>query len=542
LGKHVDVERQAKVVETYQKHGTVSGAARELGLDRHTVREHLRKAGADKKPLAGGKVVARQDSKMPLPPKGEILRYICTSAQNNTFVNEKFLRALEVLAEHYEARILVGTFTYNQNAFGQLSVKRGTDKEKQTQLWYDPQIERYICDERLELANGLVWCGEMNIMPTAVDPLSGLETYTHRKSAIFPHAKLAMRSVATMLDEGAKMNYTTGCVTQRNYIQKKEGQKAEHHHRYAALVVEVDHEGYWWVRQIGMGSRSDEVQDLDVVVKNGSVTTDNRVEAMSWGDLHATMAESWVTTASMDMLDSLKPKYQFLHDILEGTSITPFAYAKGPNPHYNFRRWLRGLHNFGRELAETASLVKKYLRPWCKTIVPESNHDGGWLRTWLEKYDYRLDPSNAELFLKLQAWYYAQIRELTAQDKLYKDAPIMTKTFEQFGLSPKDVRFLLPDESFTICGTKIECGMHGHLGPGGAKGGAAMFSKIGRRANIGHVHAAGIWNGLYAAGVSAKLKWTYNWGPSAWSHSHIVTYPNGQRTIVTMYANKWRAA
>jgi len=89
-------------------------------------------------------------------------------------------------------------------------VKRGKKKEYQRELWYDPQLEPYLNDESIELANGLVWCGEMNILPTAVDPLSGLETYSHRKSAIFPHAKLAMRSIATMLDEGAKLNYTTG--------------------------------------------------------------------------------------------------------------------------------------------------------------------------------------------------------------------------------------------------------------------------------------------------------------------------------------------
>jgi hypothetical protein len=83
----------------------------------------------------------------------------------------------------------------------------------------------------------------MNILPTAVNPLAGLETYTHRKSAIFPHAKVALRSIATMQGEGTKFNYTTGTVTLKNYIQKKEGIKAEHHHRYAALVVEVNHDG-----------------------------------------------------------------------------------------------------------------------------------------------------------------------------------------------------------------------------------------------------------------------------------------------------------
>lgn len=36
--------------------------------------------------------------------------------------------------------------------------------------------------------------------------------------------------------------------------------------------------------------------------------------------------------------------------------------------------------------------------------------------------------------------------------------------------------------------------------------------------------------------------WDYAKGPSSWTHSHIVTYPNGQRTIITLYAGKWRAS
>jgi len=539
LSRSVNVEHQQEVVAAFQKHGTVSGAAREMGLTRATVQKHLRKAGANKKPMAAGKLSARPDRRVALPRGAAVKRYICTSAQNNTRVNDEFLTALQALASHYEARLLVGTFTYNQNAFGKLAVKRGTKKACERDLWYDPKIEPYICDERLELAPGLVWCGEMNILPTAVDPLSGLETYTHRKSAIFPHAKLAMRSIATMLDDGCKLNFTTGAVTQRNYIQKKEGQKAEHHHKYAALLVEVDSSGNWWARQIGVGSKSNELQDLDVKVVDGKVTTGCSVEAITWGDLHATMAEDWVVEQSLDMLDALRPRYQFLHDILEGASINRHVIKRAPDAHYGFYRWLRGLHRFDAEVQKTVEVVQKYLRPWCQTVVPESNHDGGWMRSWLSNYDYRFDPANAELFLDLQKWTFEQIRKLTEQGKSHKDVPVVEKVFKTFGLD--GVRFLLPDESFTICDKKIECGMHGHLGPGGSMGSPSNMSQIGRRANTAHTHSAGIWNGLYVAGTSSKLKWSYNWGPSAWNHSHIVTYPNGQRCIVTMYAGKWKA-
>lgn len=539
MARPINLEHQKHVVEVFVRCGSVSAAARELGLTRATVQEHLKRAGADKKPIAGGKLEARPDRRVAPPRRGVVKRFICTSAQNNTYVNDSFLTSLEALAAYYDARILVGTFTYNQNNFGQLAVKRGTKKARESKLWYDPKIEKYISDDRLELGDGLVWCGEMNILPTAVDPLSGLETFTHRKSAIFPHAKLAMRSIATMLDEGSKLNFTTGAVTQRNYIQKKEGQKAEHHHRYAALVVEVDSDGHWWVRQIGVGSRSNELQDLDVKIVDGRVVEGCSVESITWGDLHATMAEDWVIDESMEMINALRPRYQFLHDLLEGASINRHVIKSAPDAHYAYYRWLRGLHRFDAEIAKTVEVVKRYLRPWSEIVVPESNHDGGWIRAWLSKYDYRFDPANAELFLDLQKWTFEQIKKLTTEGKTHKEVPIVGETFRRFGLD--GVRFLLPDESFKICDDKIECGMHGHLGPGGTVGTPASLNKIGRRANTAHTHSAGIWNGLYVAGTSSKLKWSYNWGPSSWSHSHIVTYPNGQRAIVTMFAGKWRA-
>jgi hypothetical protein len=534
IGLHAGVTEE-QFMKCWGKHaGNVSAVARELGITRSVVRYRARALKLYSKPVAAGSRTGTVEKKAILPAKGLIKRYICTSAQNNTYVNEEFVTALEDLAEHYDAEILVGTFTYNQNAYGNMAVKRGKKKERQTELWYDPRIEEYICDKRIELGNGLIWCGEMNILPTAVDPLSGLETYTHRKSAIFPHAKVAMRSIATMQGEGTKLNFTTGTVTLKNYIQKKEGIKAEHHHRYAALIVEVNHDGQWWVRQVGFSNKGGKLQDLDVVVEDGEVTTGNAIEAVTWGDLHGTMADPTVVDASMTLLDALKPKYQFLHDVCEGVSFSRHQ-VKDKNPHVSFHRWMRGLHRVDAELIETVKLIDRYKRDGSALIVPDSNHDGWWLRSWLAKYDYRPDAANAELFLDLQTWFYKQMRSGVTP----KDVNLTQYAFDKFGL--RDVKFLLPDESYTICGRKIECGMHGHLGPNGARGTPDNLNKIGRRANTAHTHSAGIYNGLYIAGASCKLKWDYNWGPSSWSHSHVLTYPNGMRTVVTMWDGKWRA-
>lgn len=515
--------------------GNVSAVSRELGVGRSGIRKHLHHIPWAAKPLVGGQIARTEAEDIGLPPKGHTRRFILTSAQNNTNVNRKVWKTLTTLAHHYEASIMVGTFSYNTNAYGSMSVKKGSKKELQTSLWYDSILNDHIVDTRVDIGQGLVWCGEMNIMPTARRPLMGLETYSHRQSAIFPHAKQAMRSIASMAGEGSKMNFTTGTVTEHNYIQKREGLIAEHHHCYGGLLVEVNDQGNWWVRQLQADDQG-RIQDLDVLADGDQIRLQQRAEAITWGDLHATVVDQDVLNASTDMLDSLRPKFQFLHDLLEGASINRHDRNHKENIS-KFYNWLRGLHRVDEELKKTGEVIDKYLRPWCKTIVPDSNHDGWWLKSWLKDFDYRVDPGNAELFLRLQSFYYAEVRA----GFMPRDVNITRQAFKEVGYDVNGLTFLLPDESFTVCGKKIECGMHGHLGPNGQQGSPEALSKIGRRANTAHTHAAGIYDGLYVAGTSSVLKWNYNYGPSSWTHSHIVTYPNGKRAIITMYNGRWKA-
>jgi hypothetical protein len=516
--------------------GNVRATAAELGIARSTVRRTLAPLGAMKKPLAAGSIEGVKAEKQKLPATGEVRRYILTSAQNNTYVHDSAWQNLLALAEHYDAQIIVGTYTYNQNRYGKLSVKRGKDKQEEKQLWYDPKVIDYIQDVRVQLAPGLVWCGEMNILPTAVNPLAGLESYTGRASAIFPHAKLAMRSIATMQGEGVKLNYTTGTVTQRNYIQKREGVIAEFHHIYGGLLVEVNSNGNWWVRQLNQDDDTDTMQDLDVLAKAGKChSARKRVEAITFGDLHGTFADPGIVKVSHEMLDNLQPRFQFLHDILEGASINPHI-RKHKDNHAKFHIYLRGYSRLDAELKDTVALLESYDRKFAKTVIVDSNHDDAWLHRWLTDYDYRVDPANAELFLDLQTYMYGRIRG----GDMPRDISMIEYAMTKAGYKAP-ARFLLADESYLICGKKIECGQHGHLGPAGRRGSPDNLSKMGRKANTAHTHSTGIYNGLYVAGTSSKLRWDYNLGPSSWTNSHIVTYPNGKRSIITIYADQWRA-
>lgn len=550
VSKEDRVELEEVVKAFKNKKGNIRATAKELGISRSSVRRKLEGTGLMKKPLVGGtKLGVTAETREHAEP-GQIKRYILTSAQNNTHVHPELLANLEALAEFYKAEIIVGTYSYNQNHYGKLSVKKGRHKPAEKELWYDPAIAKYIKDCRIELGKGLVWCGEYNALPTNVNPLAGLESYTGRKSAIFPHAKLAMRSIPTMQGEGVKLNYTTGTVTQRNYIQKREGVIAEFHHIYGALLVEVNENGNWWVRQLNQDEGTGTLQDLTVLVKDGKiVATDMIVEAITHGDLHGVWSDPEAVKLALDMVDKLVPRFQFLHDVMEGAAVNPHQ-RKYAATHEKFYTWLRGYHKLENELVDTAKILDTFARPFCETVVVDSNHDDAWIKCWLREYDYRKDPPNTEVFLRLQSYLYGRIRgnvteeqsrARTAQPTMVRDINMLELALYEVGGLESSFKFLNADESFLTADRKIENGMHGHFGPAGKRGSPLELSKMARKANTAHTHSTGIYNGLYVAGTLSKLRWDYTKGPTNWTNSNIITYANGKRAIVTFFNGKWRA-
>ena len=533
--------KEEEAVAAWQRHGTISGAARELGVVRDSIRHHLKAAGLyDERPMYAGRVKTFECTSRPLPKRG-VKRYILTSAQNNTLVNQQVWDNLLALAEHYKAELLVSTFSYDKASYGDKSVKRGraaaaSDHEE---LWYDEQIEEYICDDQVEIAPALIFCCEQNIQPTAIDPLSGLQNYTRRKSGIIPHAKQHMQSVAVYGgDQATKFNFTTGTVTKRNYIQKKVGLKAEHYHTYGALIVEIDPEGRWFVRQLeadGQGA----MYDMNLRVHREEITEDNRVEAITWGDIHVAEIDQEVAELAWGeggMMDTLRPRYQFMHDVLDFRARNSYTIKKNLI-HDRFQAYIKGHDSVEEEVLNVATFLDQASRDWCKTVVVHSNHDV-FMMEWLRIGDYRKDPINALYFLETQTHVYKSI----AADP---DAPVNLLRWAIERVRGKTaIQFLDEDESFITCKDRdggIENGMHGHAGPNGARGTARNAAVLGRRVNRGHEHSAGIFQDVFTSGLTGKRKQGYNKGPSSWSATHTVTYRNATRAQYTMWGGKWRA-
>ena len=503
-----------------------------LGIPKTTIGEFLRGetysewwAEYEDKPLISGYKYDHHSN----ITKTKNKRFILTSAQNNTFCNKDFLQSLQCMALYNNAQIIIGTFSYNKNGFQNL--------QKSDADWFDPLIADYIIDEPLQLADGLIWCGELNILPTADSPLSGLYGYTRSNSGIIPHVKVQMQSLPTTNKNDHKFLYTTGAVTLRNYITKKSGQKASFHHIFGALYVEVDDDGDWFVRQL---SADDDGSFYDLDKKYNpdyTIESNQIIEAVNWGDLHSEKKDDVVYRVSFSdddksILNILKPRYQFISDTLD---FTVRNHHNISDPYFRFECYITGKNKVVDNIKSVVDTLKMLDRDYSIVVVVRSNHDLAFDR-WLKEADYKNDPENAIFFLEHQL---AKYKSIEARDKNFNIFEYAVKK-----LNPDErAIFLNIDDGFKICnnnGDGIECGSHGHIGVNGSRGSVQGFTKLSAKYNIAHLHSATIKDGVYCCGVSGKLDMGYNQGSSTWSHSHVITYKNGKRSIITIKNGKWR--
>lgn len=441
---------------------------------------------------------------------------VFTSAQNNTKVHDGFFKSLLMYCEHRNAELHISRYTYQRTKWNTDGEKPGgIHVDADSGLWYDERIMPYVSDESLQITDDLVWCGELNILPTRVNPLSNLRTYTRQASAVVPHAKMRMVSIPTMKMHPTKFLYTTGTVTQRNYIQKVTGQVAEFHHVYGALVVEVDEDGSWWARQLNAGSDGS-FYDLDRCYDVYSVDTCYPVASLVHGDIHVPKVNKDVLNSVFGaggVVDKLKPENQFFHDLLD---------FKARN-HHNRRdpHFMTEEHNstITSEISMAHDVLWSAARKWSKLWLVTSNHDMAVLNWLKDSKSVPDNPANALLWYRMNAELLGD-PFLNPYEALLRQSPSVKTRYT----------VVREDDSVQIAG--IEHGIHGHLGPNGARGTPLNLRDVGK-ANTGHTHSAGIVDGIYTAGVLGSLDMGYNKGQSSWSHSSVVTYENGKRAIIT---------
>jgi hypothetical protein len=468
-------------------------------------------------------------------PRASGSTFVFTCAQNNTRLHEKFWDSLQQYVSFRKAELHVSRFVYNKFALAARDAKADTDKGSDTDdTWYDPRILPYVSDQSIQITDDLMWCGDLNIIPTRVHPLSTLKTFTRGNSGIVPHVKMRMDSVPTMKKDDPVYLYTTGTITQRNYIQRMAGQVAEFHHVFGALVVEVDTDGTWYARQLNADANG-HFYDVDTLWTPEGPTDGIRMSAITHGDIHGMKADLAIIEDVFEeggILDMLMPHEQFFHDTID---FMPRNHHNIKDPHFLWSMHFDKTESVQEEFVVAARIIREASRPWCLSVVIVSNHDVA-INTWLKNTAAFYDPVNVQFWLSMNQ----HVLRVAKNER--KTSPFIYALNAELVKQGVFAQFVDEDESYKIEGTNIEAGLHGHLGPNGARGSPKNLLTVGK-ANTAHTHSAGIIDGVYTAGVYGNLDMGYNKGLSSWSHSFIGTYPNGKRAIFTIKNGKaWRDA
>lgn len=459
---------------------------------------------------------------------GKIQRMLFTSVQDDTDLHMGFWNNLQIFARYVGAEVMVGGFTYQQ--------ARHTDRMTLTNT-FRPEVRDFLRFDPFEFGN-VLFAAEMNTLPTAVRPLSGLHTYGRGRDTIFPHAKLAYETVPQTMGEYVPSVMTTGAVSLPNYIHKKAGLKAEFHHILGATIVEIDDEGVW-CRPIS-ATPDGSFQDLGIVVREGNVSVNNRIKAVSYGDIHNPSVSETVFDAlwgprADSLIDELKPEYQMLHDLIAFEAWSRYV---RDDPIHRHKMNELGLLSMEGQVRYSAEFLRKIEREFCRTVVVQSNHDKR-LQEWATKEVPREDYENAKF------WHECNIAMLDANTNRDDNFDLLRWALKRCDSRNLDgIDFIPEGGSFVICQDQggIECGAHGHLGPNGSRGSVVSLAKVGKRMTIGHGHSPTIHSGVYMSGMTGDLDQGYNKGPSGWKRAHVLTYPNGKRTMVTQHTDgRWRA-
>jgi len=440
--------------------------------------------------------------------------WVVTAAQNNSPVDEAFLKALLVYCEEHRAELIIRKIRY------------GTSKE------WCASLHPYLVDDEIEL-HGVV-IPDVRISATTANPLTGLDSRSGVKHAVYGATKLAMKTIATPMERLPKILYSTGCVTEPNYSQTKAGNLADFHHSMSAIIIEQDVKKRTFIRSVTWDGEC--FIDIDTMY-----TQEDWFPAAPWlalvtGDEHAWFVDPKVKAATYMNSDSMvcvgRPEVVVRHDVLDCYSVSHHHEGNGV---IQRNKAIFGWGDLRKELDDTLEYIRETSTEDFTNLIVSSNHNDH-LTQWLARGERGVTPENALLYHELM------VKVLRSAER-YETGVSTINPFEAYAeeyFRPEEVsiEFLSPRKGYMI--HDIDVSQHGHNGPNGVRGSLTNLSKIGIKTVIGHSHSPGIMGGCWQVGTSSRYDLEYLKGPSSWLQAHCVIHANGKRQMLPIIDGKWR--
>lgn len=434
-------------------------------------------------------------------------RFIITWAQNNTSIHKKFFDNIKVYADYINADIHVIAGRYKNPTSVHTDIKYD--------YWGD-KILPYLDANRHKIHDNLAILSDVKIQPTAVNPMTGMAAISGLDSCIFGSPKVHFDVIPALHGYNTKKMWTTGACTMRNYTDSKAGKKGSFHHIYGFVIVEVDNDNIFHVRQVTANDNGS-FHDLFYYVKDCKVIKNKNIESIILGDIHLGSTDNDVLKETKTMLDYLPPKHMVIHDLFDGKSI---SHHDLNNPIKLYHKEINGLNGLQNEINDMVKWLKEMER--YNLVIVRSNHDD-FVDRWIINSDWKKDIKNSTLYMD-----YAK---LLLENKAPKG--IIPYIINQ---NSDNIITLDQDESFRV--KDWEVGVHGDKGANGSRGSITNFRKLNTKMVIGHTHTPARKDGVLVVGTSTKLRLDYNKGASSWLNSHVIIHKDGKAQHINFLKDK----
>ncbi len=461
-------------------------------------------------------------------------RIIVTTAVAGATVNRSFFNALLRFARQQDAEI----FVYPANM-----MTTGLDPI----LLETPGV--HVITQTVRI-NAQWRLDHIKITAKHTQPLQGLQRLLRSgENVVVGSPKLEYRRLPSVDNPIAeKALWTTGAITDplyagNLYIQARTDTIAAQDHVLGALILEKDEggsgltalptTGTFHARQVEFLPERNGFVDLNRFYSQDAVSAE-RPEVMVMGDVHVGHTDQRLLAASLEMIQSFRPRHVVIHDLFNGDSIS----------HHDRERLVtlsqraeRGELDVRAELTSVVTFLNALLRADSSLVIhiTPSNHDA-WLMRWVQSGRFVNDSPNARLGARLF---------LAAQEG--RD-PFEVALVEAGLEYPRRVRFHKTRESFKVgdeqVGRLVELNHHGHAGANGMRRlNAREFVTYAGRAVFGHSHVPERVNGIVNVGTSTPRVLSYSQeGFSSWGQGSALVGPSGHVQLLLLNNNhRWFA-
>lgn len=458
--------------------------------------------------------------------ENDVRTFVITAAQNATPIHENFWANLLHLCEQENGEPIVIPYRYTNptSHWGQ---------NARTNDWWSKEIISYCVNHRFQLNARVEVMADQKKSPTAVDPLSSLESHTGAKWGIVGSPKMRLKCIANGADSMSKILTTTGACTLPNYTPTTAGDKGKFHHVFGACLVQTKG-AKAFIYQIIADDEGNFIHK-DTEYRDGAAYQAPAALAFMMGDIHADWVDPGATKATfgdggmVPLLRPLELVWQDVNDFYAGSH-------HHEKPEMFFTRLVK--HNAGRsdiraELERSFGYVNEHAPDYCRNIFPWSNHGNEHLWKWLNSKDPREDYVNFQFWL--DTW-----QEIMKTAKLGDHGAESVDPYAYWGSQmledPDRATFCNSIDPYRIAEVDI---VHGHMGPNGARGSTKNLARASEKVMSGHGHSPEIFEGHTRVGKMAR-RMEYERGPSSGALCNGVIYANGKRALYFIDGTEWQ--